>query len=154
HLCLPIGVAVGRCPRHPGASSRGRSRPIARSRDHMPNSAVPPLDGKVALVTGAARKIGRAIALALAADGARVVVHTRSSAAEAEGVVAEITRAGGTAELALSDITDEAAVRAMVDGIAARHGRLDVLVNNAAIRAATPFLEMTLAQWRQIMTTI
>src|SRR5262249_10958836 len=104
-------------------------------------------------VTGAARKIGRAIALALAADGASVIVHTRSSAEEARGGIAEIERLGGKAELALADITDAASVATMIDGIAARHGRLDVLVNNAAIRAAVPFIEMTLAQWREVMAT-
>ncbi len=120
----------------------------------MPDSMVKPLAGKVALVTGAARRIGRAIALDLAQDGASVVVHTRSTEAEAQGVVAEIEKRGGTGMVCLADITDERQVGAMVDKIGQRFGRLDVLVNNAAIRAMAPFTEMTLAQWREIMGTI
>jgi 3-oxoacyl-[acyl-carrier protein] reductase len=120
----------------------------------MPDSMTKPLAGKVALVTGAARKIGRAIALGLAEDGAAVVAHTRSTEAEAADVVAEIERRGGTGMVCLADITDETEVRAMADKIGQRFGRLDVLVNNAAIRAQAPFLEMTLGQWREIMSTI
>jgi 3-oxoacyl-[acyl-carrier protein] reductase len=120
----------------------------------MPDSMTKPLAGKVALVTGAARKIGRAIALGLAEDGASVVVHTRSTEAEAAGVVAEIERLGGTGMVCLADITDEGAVRAMADKIGQRFGRLDVLVNNAAIRGQAPFAEMTLSQWREVTSTI
>jgi 3-oxoacyl-[acyl-carrier protein] reductase len=120
----------------------------------MPNAMNKPLAGKVALVTGAARRIGRAIALSLAEDGATVVVHTRNSESEARGVVTDIERLGGAAHLCLADITDEASVRAMAADIGTRFGRLDVLVNNAAIRATAPFLEMTLRQWREITATI
>jgi 3-oxoacyl-[acyl-carrier protein] reductase len=120
----------------------------------MPPSPAQPLAGKVALVTGAARKIGRAIALALAADGASVVIHTRSSADEAKGVAAEVERLGSKSHVVLADITDEAQVRAMAAEIGGRFGRLDVLVNNAAIRAQVPFAEMTLAQWRDVTSTI
>jgi 3-oxoacyl-[acyl-carrier protein] reductase len=113
-----------------------------------------PLAGKVALVTGGARKIGRAIALALAADGATVVVHARRSEDELRGVVAEIERLGARGHIALADITDEGAVRKMAGEIDERFGRLDVLVNNAAIRAQVPFGEMTLKQWREVTSTI
>src|SRR5271168_4711353 len=94
-----------------------------------------PLAGKVALVTGSVRRIGRATALALARDGAAVVVHARSSADEARAVADEIGRLGADSLVCLADVTDESAVRAMVARIGERFGRLDVLVNNAAIRA-------------------
>lgn len=113
-----------------------------------------PLSGKVALVTGAVRRIGRAIALNLAADGAAVVVHGRTSEAEAQATAAEVERLGGASMVCLADVVDEAAVRGMVERIGERFGRLDVLVNNAAIRAQVPFLEMSLAQWRDITGVI
>ena len=108
------------------------------------------LQGRVALVTGAVRRIGRAIALALAGDGAAVVINTRSSRAEADAVAAEIEAAGGQALVQLADVTDEAAVQAMVDATLARFGRLDILVNNAADRQQAPLTEISLEQWRHI----
>ena len=116
----------------------------------MPAEPMKPLAGKVALVTGAVRRIGRAIALRLVEDGAAVVIHARSSADEARALADEIGRRGGASMIALADVTDEAAVRGMVEHVDARFGRLDVLVNNAAMRAQVPFLEMSLAQWREI----
>jgi len=113
-------------------------------------AAEKPLDGRVALVTGAARRIGRAIALALAGDGAAVVINTRSAREEAEGVAAEIEAKGGRALVQLADVTDETAVRAMVDAALARFGRLDILVNNAADRRQAPLTEISLAEWRHI----
>jgi 3-oxoacyl-[acyl-carrier protein] reductase len=109
-----------------------------------------PLDGKVALVTGAVRRIGHAVALALAGDGAAVVINTRSSQDEAEAVAAEIEAKGGRALVHLADVTDEAAVQAMVDGALARFGRLDILINNAADRRQAPLTEISLAEWRHI----
>jgi len=106
------------------------------------------LAGKVALVTGAGRNIGRAIALALAEGGAAVAVNTRKSREDAEKVVQEIRAAGGQAELYMADIADGAAVRAMVDGIVKRFGRVDFLVLNASVRSEKPFLEMTYDEWR------
>jgi 3-oxoacyl-[acyl-carrier protein] reductase len=116
----------------------------------MPAEPMKPLAGKVALVTGAVRRIGRAIALRLVEDGAAVVIHARSSADEARALADEIGRRGGASMIALADVTDEAAVRGMVEQVDARFGRLDVLVNNAAMRAQVPFLDMSLAQWREI----
>ena len=113
-----------------------------------------PLAGKVALVTGSVRRIGRATALAAARDGAAVVVHARSSQDEADSVAAEIKALGADSLVCLADMTDEAAVRAMAGRIRERFGRLDVLVNNAGIRAQVPFAEMTLAQWREITRVI
>jgi 2-methylcitrate dehydratase PrpD len=101
------------------------------------------LAGRVALVTGAGRNIGRAIALELAAAGAAVVVNVRANAAEAEAVAAEIAAAGGRAVALPADVADRAAVDAMLAEVARRFGRLDILVNNAAIRAEAPFAELT-----------
>jgi 3-oxoacyl-[acyl-carrier protein] reductase len=108
------------------------------------------LEGKVALITGGVRRIGRATALALAARGAAIVINTRSSRAEAETVAAEIEAQGGQALVQIADVTDEAAVQAMVDATIARFGRLDILVNNAAERKRTPLTEISLAEWRHI----
>jgi 3-oxoacyl-[acyl-carrier protein] reductase len=113
-----------------------------------------PLQGQVALVTGGVRRIGRAMALALARDGAAVVVNARSSKAEADAVAAEVEALGGRALVHLADVTDEAAVRRMTEAAVKAFGRLDILVNNAAVRGEAPFLDMTLAQWRQITGVI
>ncbi len=107
------------------------------------------LDGRVALVTGAARNIGRAIALALADAGAAVVVATRSDRAAADAVAAEIEGKGGRALVAIADVTREAEVEAMVAAATARFGRLDILVNNAAVRNEAAFETLTPAQWRE-----
>jgi len=112
------------------------------------------LAGKVALVTGGARNIGRAISMALAAGGAAVVVNANTSRAEAEQTVAAIRAAGGRAALQLADVTDAKAVAAMVDAAVAEFGRLDVLVNNAAIREETPFAEMKLEDWHRVLATV
>jgi 3-oxoacyl-[acyl-carrier protein] reductase len=106
------------------------------------------LAGKVALVTGASRNIGRATALALAAGGAAVAVNTRASREDAEKVVQEIRAAGGQAELYMADISDANAVRTMVDAIAKRFGRLDILVLNASVRSEKPFTDLTYEEWR------
>ena len=108
------------------------------------------LAGRVALITGAVRRIGRAIALALADSGAAVVVNTRSSRDEAEAVATEIEGHGGRALVQLADVTDEGAVRAMVEEAIQRFGRLDILVNNAADRQQAPLTEISLAEWRHI----
>jgi 3-oxoacyl-[acyl-carrier protein] reductase len=109
------------------------------------------LNGKVAIVTGAGRNIGRAIALALAADGAFIVVNARSNRAEADGVVRAIEAAGGKAIVHIGDVGDAAQVQAMVELAAKHFGRIDILVNNAALRGEKPFAEMTYAEWREIM---
>ncbi len=112
------------------------------------------LTGKVALVTGAVRRNGRAIALALAREGAAVVVNTRKSRAEADRVCAEIETLGGAALVCMADVTDEDAVGGMFEQAAARFGRLDILVNNAADRGQVAFTDMTLAQWRHVVGII
>jgi 3-oxoacyl-[acyl-carrier protein] reductase len=109
------------------------------------------LNGKVAIVTGAGRNIGRAIALALAADGASILVNARSNRAEADAVAREIEAAGGKVIVHIGDVGDAAQVQAMAE-MAARHfGRIDILVNNAALRREKPFAEMSYAEWREIM---
>ncbi len=108
--------------------------------------------GKVALVTGAGKNIGRSIALTLAAAGAAVAVNTRASREEAQAVVDEITAAGGQAALFMADLADPAAVQAMVDGVVARFGRLDMLVLNASYRKETLFMDMSFEEWRRVMS--
>ncbi len=112
------------------------------------------LAGKVALVTGGARNIGRAIACALAEGGAAVMVNARTSREEAQATVAMIRAAGGRAAMHFADITDAGAVADMVGVAVEQFGRLDFLVNNAAIRAETPFEEMRLDEWRRVLATV
>src|SRR5438105_711276 len=101
------------------------------------------LAGRVAIVTGAGRNIGRAIALELAAGGAAVVVNVRSNQKEAEAVVREIESSGGKALAGIGDVADAAAVQNMVAAAVKRCGRIDFLVNNAAIRREKPLEQMT-----------
>ncbi|MBM3548727.1 MAG: SDR family oxidoreductase [Alphaproteobacteria bacterium] len=109
---------------------------------------MPELDGFVALVTGAGRNIGRAIALDLARAGAAVVVNARSNQVEADAVVKEIADAGGKAVAVLGDVADPDAAMRMVGMATSRFGRLDILVNNAAVRGEVPFAELDFARWR------
>lgn len=113
-----------------------------------------PLEGKVAFITGASRRIGRATALGLAEDGAAVVVTAQSAKGEIEAVAGDIRKAGGTALALMMDVTDEASVTAAVGETMKALGRIDILVNNAAIRKQSPLTNMTLADWRAIMSVI
>jgi 3-oxoacyl-[acyl-carrier protein] reductase len=108
--------------------------------------------GKVALVTGAGKNIGRTIALDLAREGASVVVNGRSDHGAVDAVVGEINAAGGQALGAMADVSDEAAVAHMVADAVAAFGGLDVVVSNAGLRRQTPFLQMELAEWREILS--
>jgi 3-oxoacyl-[acyl-carrier protein] reductase len=108
------------------------------------------LEGRVALVTGGARNIGRGIAIALADAGAAVIVNCRAARDEAEKVVGEIESRGGKALCYVADVTDEAAVRAMVEAGVKRFGGLDILVNNAAVRDVTKIDDIDLATWRYV----
>ena len=101
------------------------------------------LTGKVAIVTGAGRNIGRAIALALAEGGASIVVNAHSNRAEADAVVREIEVLGGKALVQLGDVADAADVQAMADKAIKHFGRIDILVNNAALRREKSFAEMS-----------
>jgi 3-oxoacyl-[acyl-carrier protein] reductase len=109
------------------------------------------LTGKVAIVTGAGRNIGRAIALALAEGGASVLVNARSNRAEAEAVAREIEVLGGKALVHIGNVADAASVQAMADAAVKHFGRIDILVNNAALRREKPFAEMSYAEWREVM---
>ncbi len=108
--------------------------------------------GKVALVTGAGRNIGRTIALDLAARGASVVVNGRADRAAVDAVVAEVNAAGGQAIGCLADVSDPAATQSMVDAAVAAFGGIDILVSNAGLRRQTPFLRMAFEEWREILS--
>ncbi|MFO1026965.1 MAG: SDR family NAD(P)-dependent oxidoreductase [Acetobacteraceae bacterium] len=108
--------------------------------------------GKVALVTGAGKNIGRQMALDFAARGASVVVNGRSDRALVDAVVAEINAAGGQAIGAMADVSDPESTQRMVDAAVAAFGGIDILVSNAGLRRQTPFLEMGLAEWREILS--
>jgi len=109
------------------------------------------LAGRVALVTGAGRNIGHAIALALADGGAAVVVNGKSDKAQVDAVVREIEAGGGKALGYLADVADVGAVNAMIDVAVARFGRIDYLINNAALRREQPLEQMTPASWREVV---
>jgi 3-oxoacyl-[acyl-carrier protein] reductase len=108
--------------------------------------------GKVALVTGASRGIGRAVALRLAARGASVVAAARDEARLAE-LVAEIAAAGGRAGALRLDVGDRASVEAAFERVLSEHGRLDQLVNNAGVTRDTLLLRMKDADWDQVLST-
>src|SRR5215210_5853882 len=118
---------------------------------HMPHGDNE-LKGKVALVTGATKNIGRAIALSLASAGAAVAVNSRASQEDGENVVREISSAGGRARAYVADVADQAAVDAMVKGVIDRFGGIDILVLNASIRKQTHISEMSFEEWRRIMS--
>jgi len=109
------------------------------------------LTGKVAIVTGAGRNIGRAIALALADGGACVIVNVRSNKKEADDVVHDIEVAGGKAAAHIGNISDPEAAGTLAETALRRFGGIDVLVNNAALRGEQPFEQMTYAQWRAVL---
>jgi 3-oxoacyl-[acyl-carrier protein] reductase len=112
------------------------------------------LAGQVALVTGGVRRIGRAIALALAREGAAVAVNAKSSRDEAAETVGEIEALGGAARVIMGDVTDEAEVSRMVKEIGAMLGPIDILINNAALRRDDAFTAMSLADWRRVMAVV
>lgn len=109
------------------------------------------LAGKVALVTGAGRRVGRAIALALAGRGMRVAVHVNASRTDADETVRMIVGLGAEAEVFDADLRDAAAAPLLVERVTSRFGRLDLLVNSAASMIRTPFGEITPGRWDEIM---
>ncbi|MCP9847208.1 3-oxoacyl-[acyl-carrier-protein] reductase [Synechococcus sp. Lug-A] len=117
----------------------------------MPVSTAAPLADQVALVTGASRGIGRAIALELAAAGAEVVVNYAASATAAEAVVEAITAAGGRAYALAADVSVEEQVDSLVKAVLERSGRLDVLVNNAGITRDGLLLRMKTSDWQSVI---
>src|SRR5215203_3760844 len=120
----------------------------------MPESPGPllgaePLKGRVALVTGAAHNIGRAITIAYADSGADVVIHAHSSAGEAERLADQVRSRGRRAHVAVADVRDQAAVTSMVGAAVESLGVINVLVNNAAVRKEAPFEELPVELWRE-----
>ena len=120
----------------------------------MTTNGTSELAGQVALVTGGARRIGRAIALALARQGATIVVNAKTSRDEAEDAVREIEALGGTARAMLADVTDEAAVAGMFAAVGRDLGGVDILINNAATRREAVFTDISLAEWHAIMAVV
>ena len=105
------------------------------------------LDGRIAIVTGASRGIGRAIAERFAAEGASVVVNYVAGSKAADAVVAGITAAGGTAVAIKADVSKKASVDELVAATLARFGRIDILVNNAGVMITKPVLETSEDDW-------
>jgi 3-oxoacyl-[acyl-carrier protein] reductase len=110
------------------------------------------LKGKVSLISGAGRNIGRQIALTLARDGAAVVVNGRADREAVDAVVREIEAAGGKALAAMGDVSDPAVAPRVVDEAVKVFGGLDILVSNAGLRRQTSFLDMSFAEWREILS--
>lgn len=109
------------------------------------------LIGQVALVTGAARNIGRAIALALAGAGADVAIVARSDRDAADAVAKEVQALGRRAMVLLGDVSSEADANGMVDQTVSALGKLDILVNNAAVRREAPVETLSFADWREVI---
>mgnify|MGYP001556058096 FL=1 len=110
-----------------------------------------PMTGQTAIVTGASRGIGRCVALALAEAGAEVVVNYARSDEAAEAVVAEILEAGGQAYALKADVAEEPAVKAMVDTVLERSGRIDALINNAGITRDGLLMRMKMDDWQAVI---
>ena len=108
------------------------------------------LDGKVALVTGSGRNIGRATVLSLAAEGAHVIVNARSNQTEADAVVREAQGLGVRALAIIADVAEKHQMEAMAERALSEFGRVDILINNAAIRPHKPFIEVTAQDWETI----
>jgi 3-oxoacyl-[acyl-carrier protein] reductase len=108
------------------------------------------LEGKVALVTGSGRNIGRATVLKLAGEGAHVVVNARSNQGEADTVAAEARERGVKALSIIADVAKQDQVDAMVGRAISEFGRIDILINNAAIRPHKPFTEVTTRDWEEV----
>jgi len=109
------------------------------------------LHNRVALVTGAGHRVGRAIALALGGRGMRVAVHYNATAAGAEETVEQIRSAGSEAHAIAADLTRAEAANTLISSVSQKFGSLDVLVNSAAVMVRTPFGEVTPKQWDDIM---
>src|SRR5437763_1372165 len=112
----------------------------------------PELTGKVAIVTGAGRGLGRSMAQALVEAGAAVTVAARTGT-ELDAFVDEVKAMGGQALACPTDITDEIAVQRMVEATVQTFGRLDVLVNNSGILASTPLLDQPADEWDRVIAT-
>jgi 3-oxoacyl-[acyl-carrier protein] reductase len=112
------------------------------------------LEGKVALVTGSGRNIGRATVLMMAREGANIVVNARSNQQEAESVAREVRDLGVKAVPILADVGNKAEVERLASKALSEFGRVDILINNAAIRPHKPFLEVTDEDWERVRTVV
>ena len=112
------------------------------------------LEGKVALVTGSGRNIGRATVLKLAAEGANVVVNARANEQEANSVAREAQDLGVKALPIIADVGDRAQVETMAQRALSEFGRVDILINNAAIRPHKPFLEVSDTDWERVRNVV
>lgn len=119
----------------------------------MTDNTSRPLTGRTALVTGSGRNIGRAVALSLAAQGAKVVVNGHSDRAAVDGVVEEIRAAGGEAFGVMADVGRDEEVAKLVQAAARHFGGLDIVVSNVGIRRKQPFLEITPEVWDEVLRT-
>ena len=125
---------------------------MANDMPNQANNPPRPLHGKVALITGAGRNIGRAIALTLARDGAAIMVNGRADQAAVDGVVDEIKAAGGTAVAAMGDVSHPDVAPRLARLAAEQLGGVDILVSNAGLRRQTSFLDMSFEEWREILS--
>jgi 3-oxoacyl-[acyl-carrier protein] reductase len=108
--------------------------------------------GKVVLITGGARNLGRAMGTAFATAGASIAINARAQRRELAETIAAIEAVGGKAISCIADVTDRAGVDRMVEAIIERFGRLDILINNAVTHATKPFLELSVEDWRAPIT--
>lgn len=111
------------------------------------------LSGRAAIITGSANNIGRSVAVQLARAGASIVVHAKSNQSGVDETCRLVREAGGTAMAHLADLTNEAEAEGLVKAAIDAFGRIDILVNNAALRRNTPYLEMSLDQWNEVLST-
>lgn len=109
------------------------------------------LEGKTALVTGASRNIGRAIALALAGDGANIIVNTLQDADAAKAVASEVEALGAGSQTSICDVTDRTAVQDMVEAGQDKFGSIDIFISNASARGMVDFLDMAYEDWRRVI---
>lgn len=120
----------------------------------MSDNTARPLEGQTAIITGSARNIGRAIALALSGAGASVLIHARKDAEGVEETVALIKKAGGHAASCMADITKEDEAAGLIAAAVKAFSRLDILVNNAALRIHTPLSDIAMSEWDQVHNVI
>ncbi len=110
------------------------------------------LNDRVAVITGASKGLGQAMAVALAAEGARIALVSRDEA-RLQQVAAQITEAGGDASVHIADVTSEEQVRRAEHEILTRHGKVNILINNAGVNVRKPVVDFTLEEWRRVMDT-
>lgn len=109
------------------------------------------LSGKTALVTGGARRVGRALTVALARAGAHVVINYHRSEAEARQLVAELASEGRAASAVQADVADSDQIHTLLEHVAQTRGRLDILVNSASLFESAPFAQISEAAWRRVL---